>query len=180
MHASLGDIMLDLVQNALEAHASKIKVTMTALDHDLSVRIDDNGKGMDADTLAKATDPFFTDGHKHPKRRFGLGLPFLKQQVEATGGALDIQSTPGVGTTVSFRLDMGHLDAPPMQDLPDAVAAMMNFDGPYELVFERRAQQREYTVTRSELRDALDGMKTSADLTLARRYIINLESDFSG
>lgn len=178
MHASLGDIMLDLVQNAIEAEACRIEVTMIHLDHQLSVCVADNGTGMDEATLARATDPFFTSGLKHKKRRFGLGLPFLKQQVEATGGTLDIHSVQGSGTTVSFNLNMNHVDAPPMPDLPEAVVSMMNFDGAYELVFQHRSQTNGYSVSRADLLEALDGMKTAADVLLARQYLVDLENDF--
>lgn len=178
VHASLGDIMLDLVQNAIEAHATRIEVTMTDLGHELAVVVCDNGCGMDETTLSRAMDPFFTDGTKHKQRRFGLGLPFLKQQVEATGGKLAIQSAPGNGTTLSFSLDMNHLDAPPMRDLPDAVAAMMNFDGAYELRFHRKSPAKEYCISRSELLDALGGLNSSDELALARRFISEQEKDF--
>ena len=50
-------------------------------------------------------------------RKVGLGLPLLKQTAEMTGGALEIQSTVGVGTTVTATFGLDHIDRPPMGDV---------------------------------------------------------------
>ncbi len=66
----------------------------------LTVR--DSGAGMDAATLARACEPFFTT--KAPGRGTGLGLAMVRQIVERMGGTLAITSTPGAGTTVTVLL----------------------------------------------------------------------------
>lgn len=171
--------MLDLVQNAVEAKARHIVVVMDTCGRESTIRIEDDGCGMNEATRARAMDPFFTNGEKHRNRRFGLGLPFLKQQMELVGGTLDIQSAPGVGTAVSFSFDRGHLDAPPFPDLLETVLAMMNFSGDYELLFERRGEGSAYEVSRNVLLEALGGMDTAEELTLAKRYIRGLDEEFT-
>jgi CheY-like chemotaxis protein len=62
----------------------------------------DTGTGMDAATLARATEAFFTT--KPAGQGTGLGLPMAKAFAEQCGGAMAIASTPGVGTTVTLWL----------------------------------------------------------------------------
>jgi signal transduction histidine kinase/CheY-like chemotaxis protein len=62
----------------------------------------DTGEGMDAPTLARATEPFFTT--KPLGRGTGLGLAMAQGFAEGSGGALRIASDPGRGTRVSLWL----------------------------------------------------------------------------
>lgn len=66
----------------------------------VAVEVRDDGPGMDEATLARAFEPFFST--KFPGR--GLGLPVVLGVVRGHGGALDIQSEPGKGTTVRVYL----------------------------------------------------------------------------
>ncbi|WP_250266021.1 PAS domain S-box protein [Rhodovastum atsumiense] len=71
--------------------------------------VTDTGTGMDAATIAKATDPFFTT--KPPGHGTGLGLPMVKGFAEQSGGAMSITSTPGSGTAISLWLRQATGDA---------------------------------------------------------------------
>jgi PAS domain S-box-containing protein len=62
----------------------------------------DNGKGMDAATLARAADPFFTT--KGVGKGTGLGLSMVQGLAAQSGGKLELKSAPGRGTTVSLFL----------------------------------------------------------------------------
>ena len=62
----------------------------------------DTGAGMDAATLARATEPFFTS--KPKGRGTGLGLSMADGFAVQSGGALRIESTPCPGTTVTLWL----------------------------------------------------------------------------
>jgi PAS domain S-box-containing protein len=64
--------------------------------------IADDGMGMSAETLARATEPFFTT--KGIGKGTGLGLSMVHGIARQSGGALHIQSTEHRGTTVSFYL----------------------------------------------------------------------------
>ena len=59
---------------------------------------------MDEETLSRAIEPFFTT--KEPGKGLGLGLFLAESAAERLGGALELISTPGKGTTavVSFSL----------------------------------------------------------------------------
>lgn len=62
----------------------------------------DTGIGMEGATLARAIEPFFST--KGVGRGTGLGLSMVHGLAAQLGGALDISSTPGVGTTVELWL----------------------------------------------------------------------------
>ncbi|WP_165982249.1 PAS domain S-box protein [Dankookia rubra] len=66
------------------------------------IRVADSGEGMDADTLARAAEPFFTT--KDVGQGSGLGLSMAHGFAAQSGGALRIESTPGLGTVVTLWL----------------------------------------------------------------------------
>jgi CheY-like chemotaxis protein len=68
----------------------------------ISVR--DTGIGMDADTQARALEPFFTT--REGKQGTGLGLAIVHRIVQDNGGGLELESAPGQGTTVRCFLPL--------------------------------------------------------------------------
>lgn len=175
MHATVCDIITDLVQNAVEAGAKRTELSVSTTPEKIEVRVADNGKGMDEETLRKASDPFYTEPGKHSKRKVGLGIPLLLQTCEECGGKADIASAPGQGTTVTFWLDAKNIDTPPVGDVPETVLGLMAFDGDYDLVLTRRTRRDEYTVSRMELADALGNLSEASTLAMAKEFLQNQE-----
>lgn len=66
--------------------------------------VTDTGKGMDADTLARATDPFFTT--KGVGKGTGLGLSMVHGLAQQVGGRLCLHSKPGEGTRAEIWLPL--------------------------------------------------------------------------
>jgi len=64
------------------------------------ISLADNGSGMDAATLARATEPFFTT----KPHGTGMGMAAVTAFAEESGGAVTVDSAPGEGTTVSLWL----------------------------------------------------------------------------
>ncbi len=76
------------------------------------VRVDvaDTGIGMDEDVATRAFEPFFTT--KGVGKGSGLGLSQVYGFVSQSGGAVKIDSTPGIGTVVTLYLPRSDFDAP--------------------------------------------------------------------
>ena len=176
MHASVCDTIADLVQNSVEAGASRVELDVYTGPDRIEVRVADNGKGMDEATLAKAVEPFYSEAGKHDRRRVGLGLPLLYQTAEAVNGAVDVRSKPGLGTTVHFTLDAKHLDTPPLGDLAATVAGLMALEGAYDLLLTRKTPTDGYALSRSELIDTLGNMQEASNLVLARDFLKSQET----
>ncbi len=78
------------------------------------IEVADNGCGMDAETLARACEPFFTT--KRLGLGSGLGLAMAYGFAKQSGGGVTIHSQPGQGTTVLLVLPQATPE--PEADLP--------------------------------------------------------------
>ncbi len=100
----------DAMPNGGELMLSAEQETVTASPHPaglapgsyIRLAVTDAGEGMDAATLARAREPFFTT--KRSGSGTGLGLAMAQGFAEQSGGALAIASRPGEGTTVTLWL----------------------------------------------------------------------------
>ncbi len=176
MHATLCDLITDIIQNSVEADATVIELMIRETEETFEFEVKDNGKGMNNETQAKAVDPFYSDGHKHAHRRVGLGLPFLFQTAEAAGGEAAIESQEGLGTVIRFRAKARHMDLPPLGDFAGAAAMMLTLV-PGELTITKTRYGEEYTLSRNELKDALGELCSAENLTLLKTYITSQEEN---
>ncbi len=177
MHATICDMITDLVQNSIEANATEIKLTIEETEKILNVMIIDNGKGMSAAVLEKARDPFYTDGQKHRHRQIGMGLPFLFQTAEMTEGTAAIDSVEAVGTTVSFSFDRTHLDLPVFGNFPLTAVSLMSYGTTSNLKIEHRVNGKSYRVSKAELIDVLGDLNDTESLILLRQFIEGNEEE---
>ena len=75
------------------------------------IEVTDTGTGMEAATLAQAFEPFFST--KGPGHGTGLGLSMVHGFVHQSGGAIELASKMGVGTTVQVFLPRARMPAVP-------------------------------------------------------------------
>lgn len=80
--------------------------------------VTDTGKGMDAATLARAVEPFFST--KGVGKGTGLGLSMVHGLTAQLGGGLSIDSTPDEGTTIELWLPVSSAATPASGALPTA------------------------------------------------------------
>ncbi|MCK9341877.1 MAG: ATP-binding protein, partial [Synergistaceae bacterium] len=81
--------LLDIAENSVMANSTDVRIVILekrSADR-LTFSVEDNGKGMTEDFVAKVTDPFTTT---RTTRRVGMGLPFLRQSAELCEGGLEI------------------------------------------------------------------------------------------
>ena len=175
MHASLADIVADIAANSIEAGAELIKVDISENDDFIVLKVVDNGKGMDEKTLARAFNPFFTEEGKHDKRKVGLGLPFVKQTCDACGGNVSLESEKGRGTTIVCSFASSNIDLPPMGDMAAAALSLFSFPGKFEMVFSHSKGKESYSISRSELIEAVGGLEDAQSLSLARDFLQSQE-----
>lgn len=175
MHPTVCDTLLDVVQNAFEAGATRVEVSVARTGDLLSCSVADNGRGMDEATKRRALDPFYTDGVKHPSRKVGLGLPFLREMARASGGSFSLASEPGRGTTVSFSFDLSNVDAPSFGDAAGTFTSLATYPGDHVLSLSRSEDGRSYAVTSAELADALGDLSEAGNLALLRDFFSSNE-----
>jgi hypothetical protein len=108
--------ILDIVENSTNAGASRVKISINENleDNTCSIDIEDNGKGMTERELEQALDPFYST---RTTRKIGLGLSLFKQAIEQCEGQFSIYSQVGIGTKVSAKYQLNHIDRKPLGDI---------------------------------------------------------------
>lgn len=106
---SLSLALRQLIKNALDASPpdGEVRVEVGAEGEALHISVTDHGEGMTEDTVARATDPFFTT--KEPGQGMGLGLFLAHSVFERLGGRMLFESERGRGTRVRVWLPLGNL-----------------------------------------------------------------------
>jgi PAS domain S-box-containing protein len=108
-HSKVKQILLNLLSNALKFTPAGGCITVAAAcesDGAVSVSVRDTGIGMAAHEIPQALEPFTQVGSSAEIRQqgTGLGLPLAQAFALLHGGALVVESAPGRGTCVTFRL----------------------------------------------------------------------------
>jgi signal transduction histidine kinase len=100
--------IVNLINNAIDASDKSQTVTVSSTsDKDyLSVRIKDNGSGMDKETLENIFIPFYTK----KQAGAGLGMAITKKMIEEHKGKIRIESQEGIGTEAIIELPYGTLN----------------------------------------------------------------------
>jgi PAS domain S-box-containing protein len=100
-------VLWNLFRNAAQAmpNGGTIQCSVTDTLQSVRIAVQDSGEGIPPDVVDKVFRPFFTT----KTRGTGLGLPVARQIVEAHGGAIAIDSTPGKGTRITLDLPKGKL-----------------------------------------------------------------------
>lgn len=110
---AMKQIMINLLSNAIKFSDAGSTVRMFAERRADAVvlGVADEGVGMSPHDIPKALEPFAqVDGTlARSHEGTGLGLPLAKRLTELHGGTLEIESEPGVGTTVSLVLPLARL-----------------------------------------------------------------------
>ena len=160
--------ILDIAENSVRADAKIIEIIIV---HDterdlLTIKVNDDGRGMDAGTLAKVQDPFFTTKRK----KTGLGIPLLTQAARQAGGMVTVESAPGKGTKVSGTFQWSHVDRPAIGSMADTVLTLIAGHPDLDIAYEMREGDHVFRLDTREIRGDLEGvpMNTPAVLDAIR------------
>lgn len=101
------NIIFNLLDNAMKYSSSSPKILVETLKHGngmFTIKITDNGIGMDKETQARIFEKFYRahTGNLHNVKGFGLGLSYVKAIVDAHDGRIKVESTPGKGSTFTI------------------------------------------------------------------------------
>jgi two-component system phosphate regulon sensor histidine kinase PhoR len=102
----------NLVDNAVKYAKDNVppvvKVTTQSNGKNFTLKIEDNGIGMNRDTVKRVFERFYRahTGNVHNVKGFGLGLSYVKTMVEAHDGDIKAESTLGKGSTFTVDLPL--------------------------------------------------------------------------
>ncbi len=159
--------ILDIAENATKAGATLIEIDVSEnISKDLlQISITDNGRGMDAEMLEGATDPFVTT---RTTRRVGLGLPLLEQAAKETGGNLLITSHPGKGTEVVATFQKSHIDRRPVGDMGATLTTLIMGNPDLDFIYFSNLDGEEIEVDTRSIRGELNGSVSINDPAVIR------------
>jgi len=128
--------------------------------HDIvTVEIADDGKGMDAESAKKATEPFFTT---RTTRRVGLGLAFLKEAAEAANGSVRVEPSPSRGTRVVATFQLSHIDRKPLGNICETILSLLTSDAGVDVVYSHQCDDRHFVFDSREFQTRLHSVSLTS------------------
>lgn len=99
-------VLLNMAKNASDSlgNSGDFRLRTAVIGDEVCVQIEDTGRGMNAETVARAFEPFFTT--KPRGQGTGIGLAMAYRVVTEAGGRIDVESAPGSGTCFSIHLPL--------------------------------------------------------------------------
>jgi len=107
---------------------------------------------MSEELLNTVQDPFSTT---RTTRKIGLGISFLKEAAEITGGHIDIESKIGVGTTVTAHFGKSHIDRQPIGNLTETIVTLVTFNPDIDFNIRYKVNDNEFIFSTEEVKAML-------------------------
>jgi signal transduction histidine kinase len=122
--ALIAELFQNLVENAVKYRgraAPVVHVWAARAPGGWRFSVRDNGAGIPREDCGRVFDPFYRGTAVRESHGIGLGLATCRRIVERHGGSIDVQSTPGQGSTFTFVIPDPPATAPtPPRTPPDA------------------------------------------------------------
>jgi signal transduction histidine kinase len=99
-------VLANLVDNALKytPRGGRVEIRAVREGNAAVVSVSDTGVGIPAEELPRIWERLYRGDKSRSTRGLGLGLSLVQAIVKAHGGQVDVQSTPGAGSTFTIRL----------------------------------------------------------------------------
>lgn len=152
--------ILDLAENSARANARKVQISITEdpLSDSYCLSIQDDGEGMGAEILQKATNPFYTS---RTTRKVGMGLPLIQMNAERTGGSFTLQSEPGMGTTMKADFALSHPDRLPLGEIDEVLVLLAVGIPQLRLVYKHKTSSGSYCFDTEVIREIIGNIQDS-------------------
>lgn len=149
--------IMDILQNSISAGATLVTLTVEedTVSDLIRITMEDNGRGMTPEQVARLSDPFFTS---RTTRKVGMGIPLFRQTAEQSGGGLTVESQPGVGTKVAATFGWSNIDRPPLGNLANSFILTVTASPNVDFVLVYNYNGNEYRFDTAEVKDALGDM----------------------
>ena len=143
--------VLDIAENSIGAKASRIEIKVVEdIGRDLlMIEIEDNGQGMDEESIKRVLDPFFTT---RTTRKVGLGLPLLSQAARESGGDFEIESKVGRGTRVKATFGYSHIDRKPLGNMEMTLKTLIAGNPGIDFIYQHKKDELEYRLDTRKIR----------------------------
>lgn len=152
--------ILDITQNSIVAEANLIEITIDENDANdkLAVTIEDNGKGMSPEMVAKIADPYTTS---RTTRKVGMGIPLFKLNAERTGGSLSIKSEVGKGTAIEAVFIPSNIDCLTLGDIAGVVVLLVSGNPNVDFIYNHNKNGNTYCFDSREIKEVLGDVSIS-------------------
>ena len=156
--------ILDIAENSINAGADNIEIIVDEnIENDkLILEINDDGIGMNRETISKLTDPFYTS---RKTRKVGLGIPLLLETAIEADGSLTLNSEPGKGTKVWAVLKYNHIDRKPLGNMEETLIALMLLSDKTELFYRHIKNGNVFEFNTKDLKRQLN-VRTLKDVNI--------------
>lgn len=165
--------VLDIAQNSIKAGAKLIEITVSesVKANQMTIEIKDDGSGMSAQQVESVTNPFFTT---RTTRKVGLGVPLFKMAAEMTGGAFEINSVLGKGTSVFATFVYDSIDRMPLGSMADTVVSLVQCNPSIDFVYKHSFETKSFVMDTREFKQILGDVQMNdlSVLTFVKEFIV--------